>query len=237
MKKVKSDTKHGARESPKGKVFDNNYLYYLYLKGYDEWWRYDDAREYLFKHIGQIVDNAKPMSIPVHMFLDIRNEMYMLVDELYRSIFEDEKIYKIVSKDWLTVTEWSKFEKYYQPNQVYWYIKVTLRWRILDYIKRENNNELICIDNDREWLEDFNWENHINNEMLINVILSNMLSLWDLEKAIFIYVYIKQKSLKETRDILNWQWIDISIYRIRKIVNNVMVSIKDSAKDFIKDFE
>lgn len=167
------------------------------------------------------------MTIPTHLFYDINSSMYLIVDDLYRSIFEDEWEYKITDKLW-NVTYWTKFEKYYTPNQVYWYIKVTIRWRMIDFIKWESDREIETINSDREWISDQEVWDETNNEMLVNLVLSKMLKLQDLDKAIFIYVYIKQLSLRETKSILKEQWINVSMYRIRRTISEVMESIKES---------
>jgi hypothetical protein len=73
--------------------------------------------------------------------------MYMIVDGCYVKIFEDEKIYDIISVDWV-VTKWTRFEKYYQPHQVYWYLRLVVNKRILTYfanIKKEREEQTLAL--------------------------------------------------------------------------------------------
>lgn len=235
---VLQDQKHKATDTPKWNGFDNNYLYYLYCKWYVEW-DYDDARLYLHKHIWQFVAIAMPPSIvvPYELHDDVEIEMYMIVDELYRWIFEDTKELNIVDKEG-NKSKWIRFEKYYHTHQVYWYIKFVVGKRILWYfqkIKKFNENNIVWYDENvirssDNLLDEKSWK--IWWEILVNIVLSSIIWISEVDKFIFICIYIQWLKIKEVSRLLSEMWHNYSDYKINKISKTLINRIKERIKDY-----
>lgn len=235
-----SDPTHWMRTQPRNNKFDNHYLYYLYCKWYSEWWEenhmlYDDARKYLFEHISQIVyaSKRKDINIPYHLHDDCNTEMYMIIDHLYRQIFNDTKEYDIVSQDGIQ-SRWTRFEKYYQPKQVYGMIKFAIKNRILTYLAKHRDNVFEdCFESlDYDICLPYEWEvEEINNqiacEKIIQTMLTNLRWVSYIEKWSFILVKLQYKTYEEVSNIMAKHWVDYSKYKIKKCVDKVLQKIKD----------
>lgn len=241
------DPEHWVRKKPRSNKFDNNYLYYLYCKWYCEWWEdnhelYNEARLYLFDNISQIVYTAKrkDIVIPPHLHDDCNTEMFMIIDDLYRKNFHDEKIYTIKDLDW-TERQWTRFEKYYKPEQVYWMLKMVVRNRIYTYLSNikamqdEDSLQSVLHDVDAP----FDWDiastmNTIACEQLVHIVLSELRWVSVGEKWSFIGVSLQGKSYEEVSRALISQWIDYSPYKVKMCVNKVLQNIKENVD--ISDF-
>lgn len=235
------------RKKPRDEQFDNNYLYYLYCKWYiDE--NYDNAREYLYENIWQIVTNAKPKNImvPHDLHYDLNMSMFMIVDDLYTQLFEDDSEHKIVDQRW-NESIWTRFKKYYYPNQVYWLITLVVNKRIytfFDELRKENNfaNFLSYEDCLLEWwlwdtMDEMNTKIAYNH--LIEAILRNEVSVSPVEYLCFILVYLKWESYEEVSRVVSSKWwIDQSAYKVKKNCKKVLRNIKENLSiDIVEMFK
>lgn len=230
-----SDEKHNCRTEPRGKKFDFNYLYYLYCKWCEEWFL-DSAREYLYDNISQIVQTAKPRSInvPKNLHVDLDTEMFMLVDKLCVWLFTDDRIVKIKDLDW-SERKWTRFEKYFYPNQAYWYIRFTVNKKIIDYFNR------IRLDNSIHSMPDADlvdwWSPHeetnrdMSSHIIIREVLRQMIELDEIDKFIFLSVKLNWKSIKSVKDDLEYLWIEMSQFKIKKSAMLTLQKIKDNVDD------
>lgn len=164
------------------------------------------------------------------MYYDIESDMFMLVDKIYRELFESDEIVTISSKTW-EKTQWTRFEKYYKPWQVYWLIRTTVRWRIIDIVTKRSKEYENYIIGEQERIDHNVDFNKFNMEMLSTMILTEMINMTDLDKSIFVYIFIQKKTLKETKKVLLEQWFNVSLYRIRKSSNEILVKLKEKVKD------
>lgn len=234
---ITEDKTHEHRTSPKWKKFDNNYLYYLYCR-WSVTWDYDDARVYLWDNISQIVDTAKSkwLYIKREEYYDITTQMYMIVDDLYRRIFEDEKPVTIRSLDWVE-SRWTRFEKYYQPKQVYWYLKLVVNKRICSFFsdkykeKSMERNERIDESESNEpawqdWMKEINKK--VSREWLISKVLSKLINTNTVEEFVFISVHLHWNTYEEISRILKSKWIDYSVYKVKKAAAKVLDEIRES---------
>lgn len=248
LSKVINDTNHNMAKEPKGERFDNNYLYRLYLDWYVHQ-NYDRARIYFYEHKEQIIEEAKPYSItiPSNMYEEIKSHLFIIADRLYRRVFEDEAQVKIKSKDWEEEWKWNRFEKYYQPNQVYWYIKLTLSMRIRDYFaERKERDDNMYFPDESDYINDLEvcTTEHINNkissEMLLSEILPETLQeLGNNEKLIFIYTIVQWNSIESTSEILEDMGIyksSYSVWKIKKKIIDIIKNIVDEKWLDINDF-
>lgn len=242
---IKHDKNHNAREYPEWWMFDNNYLYYMYCDASSKWWSidlslYSKAREYLYENISQIVHSSKrkDIVIPPYLYDDCNTEMFMIIDELYRDIFDDHWLYNIISIEWKE-SKWIRFEKYYMPQQVYWYIKLVVKNRIytyLDNVRKENERESSYIITD--YSSDVNMQTSIEPvkkkiacEQLVHIILSKLLWVSSIEKETFVNCKLKWIWFEEVSRSLRARWIDYSAYKVKKIVKKVLSEIKQQISD------
>jgi len=201
-------------------------------------WDYDKARLYLYKHIWQIVTVACPrwINIPYYLHDDVNTEMFMLVDDLFRNIFEDTKQLDIITVDG-EHERWTRFEKYYYPHQAYWYIRFVVNKRIISYFtnRRDDiNNSMISIGDilESEYLTEnmADLNKQISCEMLLWLVTNTYMNLDVIDRFVFASVFLKNKTYKQVSALLREEWLDYSAYRVGKIAKWLLATMKEVAE-------
>lgn len=162
------------------------------------------------------------MVIPDHLHDEANTQMLMIVDEKYRQIFEDTTIKRKVTPKWEMVG--TKFQRYYQPRQVYGHLKNTIRRRVIDFMNsnrvlKDEALQFISVDeyHDVIWME-YSWDpiQQITDRYVIDEILEGLYNIDPLHKEIFIKAELEEQSYTDIA-----LWLGLNFQKVAKIVKRV----------------
>lgn len=254
LEQVLKDPNHPILKD-KPKQFDNNYLYYLYCL-WSETLQYDDARIYMWENLEQILwQSFVKLKIHKDLFEDIKSEMFIVADNIYTSIFTETRLYDLVKRErkkWVkNAREWeeildqkTKFERYYLPQQVYWYLKTTLYYKVITMLNADK--EVDSMDMLNLW-EDWDCEENmcyssdsISTTTAFEMLLPRITNLDKVSLYIFIAVCLRNQSLSSVAEELNGIWLEYNKQSVHRALKWILATIKEwfeevwlSPEDFI----
>lgn len=242
LETIVHDPNHPSTWKPAGEMFDNNHLFYLYCKwSIDK--QYDEARIYMWENFEQILWQSKQRSfLDLDLYDEIKSQMYMLADWFYISIFEDENVYHKqvwVKSRWSKIPpEWeiesaTKFERYYLPQQVYWYLKTTIYYKIITLLNNQKKSDEQSVDifnmtqeRDCDMLAD-NPMDDISLSSWVQMLLPKINNfIWE-KLYIFVSVFLNQKSLKTVSKEINDVWGSTNKQKVFRTVQEITKELRD----------